>query len=68
VPVITVAQRDSSGVCEIKINSSYPDVNLRLLAFTVLLSIADVAADYNYRTYCTEVLEFVSLNCVRLRR
>jgi hypothetical protein len=45
VPVVTVAQRDSNGVYEIKGNSSYLDVNLRLLAFTVLLSIADLATD-----------------------
>jgi hypothetical protein len=45
VLVITVAQRVSDRVCEIKFNFSYLDMNLRALAFTILLSMDDLVVD-----------------------
>jgi hypothetical protein len=45
VPVITVAQRDSDRVYEIKFNSSHLDMNLRALAFAILIGIDDSVVD-----------------------
>jgi hypothetical protein len=68
VPVITVAQRVSDRVCEIKFNSSHLDMNLRALAFTISLSMDDLVVDSIMLACIAQILRGLPPHNSSLRR